>query len=450
MKILLVANYFLYPSSNGGANMCRCLANGLRNAGHDVVVSCIDFSTLRNAEYASRQVEQDGLRVLAIRPHERQAGFVKPLWRMRPDPKMAAIAEKLIITENPDIVYVNGGWEIGEFVLTARELKIPITFHAHCFGHLCAMQFLSDGNGRICSGPETSGKCFRCLQIGQRLIRSLLEKFSTYYFGKRLVQSFFGKAKTSSFLLGEAIEDALNYTRKLRNSVNTFIVTSELIAGIHEKYGVSRQRMHVLPHFLPQDRLERSSLDERDNKNRVRLGYFGRMTAEKGFDLLLNTLSDVEKILPRMFDLWVISREADRSYILARLSDAGISPDRLRVFCNLTGSALNPVLANLDICIIPSLCYEIGPLTMLETMAQGVPCIVSDSVGMSSLIQDGKNGRLFPVGDANALKDVLTDLLKQPDIIENWRAFLPEISDEQTYMNHLSEILYKTKDFPIL
>lgn len=442
--MLLATSYFLYPSTNGGAMMCRSLASGLRATGHDVVVSCIDFTVPRNTDYTTRQVDQDGFRVYAIRPHERRPGFVKPLWRMRPDQKMADIAENLITSENPDILYINAGWEIGEFVFAARKSGIPVVFHVHCFAHLCARQFLMDGNGRICSGPETVDKCFHCLQAGHRLMRRLTERICATDMGRHLVQRIFGHAKASSFFLYEAVEEASHYSGRLRDSVDAFVVTSGVIAGIHEAYGFSCERMHVIPHFLTADRLERAVRDKQNTGTRIRFGFFGRMTPEKGFDLLLDTLCDVEKIMPRMFDFWVISREADSSEIMSRLEISGIGSDRLKFFTNLAGARLNPVLANLDICVIPSLCYETGPLTMLEVMAQGVPCIVSDSVGMSSVIQDGKNGRLFPVGDAGALKNVLVDILKQPGVTEKWMASLPTIPGEQDYMDRLSEIFHKT------
>ncbi len=421
--------------------MCRGISKGLRDAGNDVIVSCIDFTVPRNTKYEMRQLRQDGFTVFAIRPYERLPGFVMPLWRMRPDREMTAIAQHIISTECPDLVYVNGGWEIGEFVFAAKKSEIPVVFHVHCFAHMCAQQFLMNGKRRICSGPETQDKCFHCLQEGHKVIRCMLEMLCSGDLGKSVARLIFGRKKASSFLLREALSEAFAFSRRLRDSVDAFVVTSDLIAGIHEKYGIHRKRMHVLPHFLPLGRLHRSSRQVRSGKNRLRIGFFGRMTPEKGFEILLDVLCKLETTFPSMFDLWVISREADKASLLAKLGKSGIEPSRLQVFNDLTGTDLNPVLANLDVCIIPSLCYEIGPLTMLEAMAQGVPCIVSDSVGMSSLIQDGRNGRLFNTGNAEALENVLVDLLKHPDAAEKWRHCLPNISDEQNYMTSLTNIL---------
>jgi glycosyltransferase involved in cell wall biosynthesis len=439
MKILLATAYFLYPSSNGGAEMCRRVANGLRAAGHDVVVICLDFSQRTN-HYDSRWTEQDGLRVLVIKPHERPPGRSMPLWRMRHEPRMALIAQELIESEKPDIVYMNFGWEIGEFALAAKEARIPTVFHVHCFAHLCARQFLIDSKKKLCSGPESVAKCFECLKHGHKPSRRFVETCAVSRSAQLVCRSLFGPDRTSSFLLWQALQQAFGFTEELRNSVAAFILTSQAISELHRRYGATEKQIQILPHFLPDDRLVRTPCPRKPEEGRVRLAFFGRLSPEKGFDLLLDALRQVERVLPDAFEFRIISREADQAHTMRSLESIGIEGKRVRVINNLTGASLNPVLAELDLCVIPSTCMEIGPLTMLEAIAQGVPCVASDSVGMKTLIQDGQNGRLFPVGNADALRDVLLEALSRPQNIEQWREALPQIMNEETYINRLTKI----------
>ncbi len=63
-----------------------------------------------------------------------------------------------------------------------------------------------------------------------------------------------------------------------------------------------------------------------------------------------------------------------------------------------------------DIFALPSE-YEAGPLTLLEAMAYGVPVVSSRIDGFASLIRDGIDGLLFPVGDPHALSDCVKKLL---------------------------------------
>lgn len=56
--------------------------------------------------------------------------------------------------------------------------------------------------------------------------------------------------------------------------------------------------------------------------------------------------------------------------------------------------------------------YEGMPNALLEAMAVGVPCICTDCPcgGPRAVIEDGKNGTLIPVGDANALTEALLQM----------------------------------------
>ena len=61
--------------------------------------------------------------------------------------------------------------------------------------------------------------------------------------------------------------------------------------------------------------------------------------------------------------------------------------------------------------------YEGTPNALLEALAQGLPCIVSDSIpGAFKYVIDGKNGYYFRSGDAIDLKKKLEILLKDPDM----------------------------------
>jgi glycosyltransferase involved in cell wall biosynthesis len=55
------------------------------------------------------------------------------------------------------------------------------------------------------------------------------------------------------------------------------------------------------------------------------------------------------------------------------------------------------------------------PLTVLESMASGVPPVVSDIAGVPEVVDDGETGLLLPVGDTDALVDSLSACLADPD-----------------------------------
>ena len=54
--------------------------------------------------------------------------------------------------------------------------------------------------------------------------------------------------------------------------------------------------------------------------------------------------------------------------------------------------------------VFPSVLYEGAPLTPLEAMAVGVPCIISDVTNAVEYVEDGVTGLLFKSGDVEDLK----------------------------------------------
>ena len=74
------------------------------------------------------------------------------------------------------------------------------------------------------------------------------------------------------------------------------------------------------------------------------------------------------------------------------------------------------LLAALDVQANASYGTEATSLSLLEGMSLGLPAVVSDYGGNPGVIQDGVNGLLFPVRDAQALADALARLMDDPSL----------------------------------
>lgn len=72
------------------------------------------------------------------------------------------------------------------------------------------------------------------------------------------------------------------------------------------------------------------------------------------------------------------------------------------------------VLRTLDVLVHAARTEGLG-LAILEAMAARVPVVASDVGGISEIVRDGVNGRLFPAGDAAALCRAVASALAQPD-----------------------------------
>ena len=76
---------------------------------------------------------------------------------------------------------------------------------------------------------------------------------------------------------------------------------------------------------------------------------------------------------------------------------------------------LEEFYANADIYVMPSLGPEGLPMTSLEAMAHGLPCIFSDLTVHSEITDHGKGAYLFQTGDVESLVAGLRELLASPE-----------------------------------
>ena len=56
-----------------------------------------------------------------------------------------------------------------------------------------------------------------------------------------------------------------------------------------------------------------------------------------------------------------------------------------------------------------------SPCVIMEAMAAGRPVLCPDIPGHSTLLEDGRTGRLFPTGDASAAANVLAEIVADPN-----------------------------------
>lgn len=134
----------------------------------------------------------------------------------------------------------------------------------------------------------------------------------------------------------------------------------------------------------------------------------GRLSAEKGFDVLLQAFSDVAPECPE----WtlVIWGEGHLRGGLERLRDKlGLGG---RAF--LPGRTREPFgkMQQADLFVLPSH-WDGFPNVLCEAMASGLPVVSTDCPGSSGrIVRDGVNGILVPPGDPRALAAAMRRLMR--------------------------------------
>jgi glycosyltransferase involved in cell wall biosynthesis len=148
----------------------------------------------------------------------------------------------------------------------------------------------------------------------------------------------------------------------------------------------------------------------------------GRLTAQKGFDLLLAAVDGVRAagVPVHLTIVGVGELEAELRADIER-RDLGDTVD-------LAGFQEQPerYFAHADLFVLASR-YEGMPNVVLEALACGLPVVAFDCPhGVSEIVRDGVNGRLLPAEDVPALVAALVGLLGDDALRARLRAAIPE------------------------
>jgi glycosyltransferase involved in cell wall biosynthesis len=141
------------------------------------------------------------------------------------------------------------------------------------------------------------------------------------------------------------------------------------------------------------------------------LGAVGRLSAEKGFDLLVRA---VGRLIGAGHDLaLVIAGEGDERGALEALIAELALRDRVRLL-GYRADVL-PVFEAMDGFVLSSL-REGLPNVVLEAMALGVPVLSTRVAGVPRLIRDGENGLLIDPGSVGGLEAGILRLAGDEDL----------------------------------
>jgi glycosyltransferase involved in cell wall biosynthesis len=160
--------------------------------------------------------------------------------------------------------------------------------------------------------------------------------------------------------------------------------------------GVDPARAHVVPNGVdvPPDPAGPAGATP------PRVGSFGRLTAQKGYDVLLAALRRLD--VPFQAVVGGAGREGDALRAAA---------EGLPVTFPGWVSDVRGFLAGLDLFVVSSR-VEALPLVLLEAMAEGLPCVSTDVGEVRRAV--GDDVVVVPVEDAAALAEALGGLLADP------------------------------------
>lgn len=281
----------------------------------------------------------------------------------------AARLSSAIDTFRPDILHAHNTFPMisPSVYWTASRRGVPVVQTLHNFRLLCPQAMLLR-EGRICElcvgrlpWPGVVHRCYRGSSGATAVTTAMLA-------AHRLIGTY-------------------------RHRVARYVALNEFCRRKFIEGGLPADRIVVKPNFVPAPPV--------DAQPRDGLLFVGRLSAEKG----ITTLAQAARLMPE-----------------ARIRVIGTGPDGAQLEgidnVELMGALpVEQVMAQMNrsvALLLPSVWYENFPRTLVEAFAMGLPVIASRIGALQELIDDGRTGLLFDVGDPRDLARRAREALADP------------------------------------
>ncbi|MEM2174861.1 MAG: glycosyltransferase [Candidatus Micrarchaeia archaeon] len=170
----------------------------------------------------------------------------------------------------------------------------------------------------------------------------------------------------------------------------------------------------------------------------------GRLTKQKGFDILIKAFSLVKKNYNGNIHLLILGDGPERGHLEKLARELGI-----KNYVHMPGYIENPYpyITNASVFVLSSR-WEGLSTVLIEALAIGTPIVSTDCLSSPrEILKDGKLGRLVPVEDPTALALAILETINNPIIIQNdisWKRFTVQHAAEN-YIHLIEHLIYIKK-----
>lgn len=356
MKILQV-NKFFYVRGGSGKYFFE-VSKLLKFHGHKVAFFSMQDPQNQRSVWSKYFVSNISFEKVELKRFPRI--FTRMMYSLEARRKISQLLDEF----RPDIVHLHSIYHhiSPSIIPELKKRKIPIVQTLHDY-HLISPSHTLFHNGKICE---------------------LTQKHKFY---KAVCHKCVKNSYPASIL--EMIEQYLHHiTGIYTNNVDLFISPSQFMAEKLIEYGIPKNKIHVLHNFC----------DYRKFKPHYKPGdyllYFGRLSPEKGLAFLLDVMYKLPDIKLKIVGKGLQEAELKRKARVLELNNVTFLGYQ-------TGDSLKNLIYNCRFVVLPSLSYDIFPISIMEAYACGKPAVASRTGGIPELVSENDDGYLFEPGNVD-------------------------------------------------
>jgi glycosyltransferase involved in cell wall biosynthesis len=199
--------------------------------------------------------------------------------------------------------------------------------------------------------------------------------------------------------------------REVAGAARHLLAPTDFVRDWYAGHGVTADRIVVLPPALE----DPPDLERQQAPGKLRVGYIGGLSWQKGVHVLVEALADLED----RAELWIAGDESADAAYASRLR--ALATPAVRFLGRLDRAQVWRMLSQLDIVAVPTLWYETFSFIISEAFGMGLPVMASKLGPLADRVHDGVDGFLLPPGDVSAWRAALWRLVDEPRLLERLR-----------------------------
>lgn len=396
LKFLMITTF--YPPYNFGGDgiFIYRLSNELAKRGHEVdVIHCADaYELLEPGGPRGDYPNHPNVTVHALKS---RFGFLSPLLTQQTGyPLFKGKTIKALIAEKKfDVIHYHNMSLIGLQTLTYGEAIKLYTMHEHWL--VCPMHVLWKYNREICRRRD----CVKCQIVGKRPVQWWR------YTG--------------------LMERTLQH-------VDAFISPSRFTMRKHYELGLKIPITNI-PYFLPRSMswsyAERSAIGARE---RPYFLFVGRLEKIKGVQNLLRAF--------KRYTACELLIAGDGNFA-RELRELAADMPHVKFLGQVSYDNLRSLYLNALAVIVPSICYEVFAIILIEALAMRTPVIVNNLGALPEVVEESGGGLIY--NDDDELIACMEEIRQNPEL----RNQLGE-RGHRAYLSHWTEDAYIKKYYQLI
>ena len=418
MKILHIP-FGYFPDVCGGTEVyVSALSRELTKLGHQVTVAA-PAGKLDQYIYDDTQVYRYPVNCELSDSSRNGAG----------DPVAAAYVGEILDQIKPDIVHCHA-LTSGVSLLVLREakkrnIKTVLTYHTPTVS--CVQGTLLYKGQDICDGVMDEARCTACSLYCLGLPESVSAGLAHIpeWFGRLVARSDIKGRWLTALRRKEMIGLRHKTVRKVFAEVDHVIALCDWTEKLLQRNRLGVGKTSVIQHGLPHKvkKLPAQQIDVPEVFSEIeplRLLYLGRISPEKGVNVIVNAINKLPVDAPVTLDIYGLQQDEGKFVkgVIRQIDN----DSRITLHPPVSPDEVISLMRGYHVLLVPSQWLETGPFVVLEALSTKTPVVGSRLGGIGEQIKDGVSGLLQDdYKHSSVWQSVFEKIVRDPALISRLR-----------------------------